>query len=235
VLKVQGLAAGYGDVQVLWGVDLEVGPASRVALLGANGAGKTTLLKTLSGVLPAWGGRILWDGRDVSRASPMERVRLGMTHVPEGRKLFAGMTVRENLLMGAYLRSDGRGVRRDLDWVLGVFPELAERQNQLAGTLSGGQQQMCAIGRGLMAAPRLLMVDEMSLGLAPVIVDRIIETLGRAAAERGVALLMVEQDVPLACEFSERGYVLETGHVTLHGPAPDLLASDLVRKAYLGL
>ncbi len=229
MLEVVGLQAGYGRVQVLWDIDLRVDDGEVVALVGANGAGKTTLLRAVSGQLAPGGGAIRWKGRDICGLDPERVVELGIAHVPEGRRLFAGLTVRENLLAGAYRRG-----RADLDPVVELFPRLGERLDQVAGSLSGGEQQMCAIARGLMSEPELLMIDELSLGLAPKLVEQIIARLGEVAGS-GTALLLVEQDVDAALEAAARGYVLEVGHVVASGPSARLLADTRVREAYLGL
>ncbi len=235
VLEVQGLDAGYGDVQVLWGVSLRVNRGEAVALIGSNGAGKTTLLRSISGTLPARGGRVAFQGADITTLPPDRRVALGVAHVPEGRQVFNGMTVRENLLMGAYARRDGRAeVHADLDRVFGLFPALAERRDQLAGTLSGGEQQMVAIGRGLMGRPGLLLIDELSLGLAPVVVERLAEAL-REVHRAGTTILLVEQDVQTALEMTGRGYVIAHGRVALEGSSAELLRSEEIRTAYLGI
>jgi branched-chain amino acid transport system ATP-binding protein len=235
LLEVLDLEVAYGGVQVLWGITLAVGRAEAVALIGANGAGKTTLLRAISGTVPARRGAVRLGGRDVTALPSNRRVALGIAHVPEGRQLFAGMTVRENLLMGAYSRTDGgRTVAADLDRVFDLFPVLAERQRQLAGTLSGGEQQMCAIGRGLMARPALLLIDELSLGLAPVMVDRLVEGV-RAIHRTGTTLLLVEQDVAIALDMARRAYVIANGRIVLEGESRAVLESDLVREAYLGI
>ena len=236
LLRVERLEVGYGDIQVLWGVDLHVGGGELVALLGPNGAGKTTLLRAIAGALRPRAGRIVWDGAELATASASATVAQGIAMVPEGRRLFAGMTVTENLRMGAYRRADGAAaVRADLDWVFGLFPELAARRGQLAGSLSGGEQQMCAIGRGLMTRPRLLMLDELSLGLAPVVVDRIVEMLAAVHRATRMAMLLVEQDVRMALELAERAYILETGRILRADAARHLLDDPRVKKAYLGL
>ena len=202
LLKLEGVCGGYGDIQVLWGVDLAVEAGQIVCLIGSNGAGKTTLLRCISALLPMTSGRMEFGGRDVTGHAPGDIVAAGIIHVPEGRRLFRGMSVRDNLLMGAYARGHARAaIKRDLD-VYGIFPRLAERMDQDASTLSGGEQQMCAIGRGIMAAPKLLMIDELSLGLAP----RLIEELGEALVKinrTGVSILLVEQDVITALELGE--------------------------------
>lgn len=233
LLRVESVDVFYGVIQALHGVSLEVAAGEIVTLIGANGAGKTTTLLTISGLLRPARGRIVFDGRDITPLPPHERVALGIAQVPEGRRVFANLTVLENLELGAYLRRDKDGVRRDLDWVFGIFPRLAERKNQLAGTLSGGEQQMLAIGRALLAAPRLLLMDEPSLGLSPVLVQEIFRVI-RTIRERGVTILLVEQNAHMALRVADRGYVLETGRIVLHGRASELLANEAVRKAYLG-
>jgi len=235
LLAVEGLDAGYGDVQILWGVSLAVASGEAVALIGSNGAGKTTLLRALSGTVPTRGGRVRFKGQDITGLSPDRRVALGLAHVPEGRQVFNGMTVRENLMMGAYTRRDGRAeVQADLGRVLGLFPVLAERRDQLAGTLSGGEQQMVAIGRGLMGRPELLFIDELSLGLAPVVVERLVEAV-REVHRAGTTILLVEQDVQTALEMAARGYVIANGRVAMQGASADLLRSPEIREAYLGI
>jgi branched-chain amino acid transport system ATP-binding protein len=235
LLEIDGLDVAYDDVQVLWSVSLAVRRGEMVALIGSNGAGKTTLLRAISGVVGARGGRVRLRGEDVTAMPPDARVRAGMAHIPEGRQLFSGMTVRENLEMGAYTRRDGRAAwAADLDTVYTLFPVLRERERQLAGTLSGGEQQMCAIGRGLMTRPALLLIDELSLGLAPVVVDRLVAAL-RTIHAAGTTMLLVEQDVLTALEVAERGYVIANGRVALQGSSAELGATDLVREAYLGL
>jgi branched-chain amino acid transport system ATP-binding protein len=235
LLSVENVAAGYGEIQVLWGVDLDVERGEIVALIGSNGAGKSTLLRTISGLVPVRDGRIAFADAVVTRLAPDEIVAAGVIHVPEGRRLFAGMNVRENLLMGAYHRRDGTAaIRRDLDFVFGMFPRLHERRLQDASTLSGGEQQMCAIARGLMAAPRLLMIDELSLGLAP----RIVEELGTALSKinaTGLSILLVEQDVLTALDLSHRAFVMVSGRTTLSGPSKSLANHPLIREAYLGV
>jgi len=204
-----------------------------VALIGANGAGKSTLLATISGLIRPRSGRIAFNGRDIAGAPADAIVRAGIAQVPQGRRLFAGLTVRQNLTLGAYTRRDGDR-ERDLRWVLDTFPRLKERQTQLAGTMSGGEQQMCAIGRALMSRPKLLLIDEPSLGLAPVLVDDLLEVL-RTVHEQGTTVLMVEQDIQTALEEADRGYVLETGRITMSAPAAELLANEDVKRAYLGV
>jgi branched-chain amino acid transport system ATP-binding protein len=233
LLKVRGLTAGFGAGPVLFGVDLDVAPAELVALVGANGAGKSTLLGVLSGLVPAAAGTITMAGTDVTNERPEALVRKGIAHVPQGRRLFGTMSVEKNLLLGAYLRRDGE-VREDLARVLGHFPALKDKLAREAGTLSGGEQQMVAIGRGMMARPKLLMVDELSLGLAPKVVDHLIDVV-REINREGTALILVEQDVLVALDAADRAYVLENGRVALSGAAKDVRDDPGVRKAYLGL
>jgi branched-chain amino acid transport system ATP-binding protein len=235
LLKASGVSAGYGDVQVLHEVDITVKAGEIVCLIGSNGAGKTTLLRTLSGVAKAIAGNIMFADQSVLGLSAQEIVRRGIAHVPEGRRLFAGMTVRENLLMGSYMRGDGRAViNKDLDFVLATFPKLAERLNQDASTLSGGEQQMCAIGRGIMANPLLLMIDELSLGLSPKLVGELSKALVEINRS-GLSILLVEQDVATALRLATTGFVLDTGRIVLAGPTADLAINPNIRQAYLGI
>ena len=234
LLRVADLDVAYGDVQVLWRVSLEVFPSEVVALVGPNAAGKSTLLSTISGLVRPRAGSIEFGGQIISSASTQRIVELGLAHVPEGRRLFPAMSVRDQLLLGAFRRKDRAAVSADLDRVLSMFPRLRDRLQQLGGTLSGGEQQMVAIARGLMARPRLLMIDELSLGLAPVVVESLMDTIGQLNAD-GMTILIVEQDVQAALERSTRGYVLETGHIALAGSAADLLRDRRVRQAYLGV
>ncbi|MGA7911537.1 MAG: ABC transporter ATP-binding protein [Candidatus Dormiibacterota bacterium] len=229
LLEVKGLNAGYGRVEVLWDVELSIDDRQISALVGANGAGKTTLLRAISGMIPRQSGSIAFQGRDITRSSIEQIVDLGIAHVPEGRRLFSGLTVRENLLVGGW-----RGRHTDLERVLALFPALAQRLGQVASTLSGGEQQMCAIARGLMGRPALLMIDELSLGLSPKIVDEIMSRLPEIA-ESGTAILLVEQDIDSALTVSEHAYVLETGRITNSGPSTALLADPTIQEAYLGL
>ncbi len=233
-LSVTNLQAGYGDVQVLWDVSLEVGIGELVCIIGSNGAGKTTLMRCLSGLLRPASGAIVVDGHPMSHALPADFVRAGIAHVPEGRRLFSAMSVHDNLLMGAYLRTDKDAIASDLERVYTMFPILRDRRKQDAGTLSGGEQQMCAIGRGLMAAPGLLLIDELSLGLAPRVVEELSTTL-RAVNASGVAILLVEQDVINALELADRAYVVDHGRVTKSGPALTLADDPAIREAYMGL
>ena len=234
LLRVRNLNVAYGEVQVLWDVSLDVLGGEIVALVGANGAGKSTLLSTISGLLQPRSGSIEFAGHQIASASTQRIVELGIAHVPEGRRLFAAMSVRDQLLLGAFRRKDRRAIEADLERVLDIFPRLKERRNNLGGTLSGGEQQMVAIARGLMARPRLLMIDELSLGLAPVLVEGLMDTIGRLNSE-GTTILIVEQDVQAALERATRGYVLETGHIALEGTADRLLRDERVRQAYLGV
>ena len=233
MLAVEKLQVAYGKVQALWDVTLEVPDGEIVALVGANGAGKTTLLKTVSGLLRKQSGSITHDGKHIEEASPPDSVRYGVVHVPEGRKLFPEMTVIDNLLMGAFTVPQSERPQR-LERVFSVFPVLRERQKQIAGTLSGGEQQMVAIGRGMMAGPKLLMLDEPSLGLAPILVEevfRVITEINRL----GVTVLLVEQNTQHALTLAHRGFVMELGRIALSGSGNELLANSNVRKAYLGL
>jgi branched-chain amino acid transport system ATP-binding protein len=232
-LRVEALEAGYGKAQVLFGVDLEVVENELVALLGANGAGKTTLLRAISGLVRPWSGRVLLEGQDLRGLSPAKRARMGLGHVPEGRQLFPLMTVEENLRLGAAFLAPGRE-REGYERVYGLFPRLAERRRQLAGTLSGGEQQMLAIGRALMGFPKILLVDEPSLGLSPRLAEEVLLAL-KAVAGEGVGVLLVEQNVALTLDVAERGYVLEQGKVVLEGPASALAQDPRVREAYLSL
>jgi branched-chain amino acid transport system ATP-binding protein len=233
LLKVRGLSAGFGAGPVLFGIDLDVAAAELVALVGANGAGKSTLLGVLSGLVPAATGTITLAGSDVTNERPEALVRRGIAHVPQGRRLFGTISVEKNLLLGAYLRRDGE-VRDDMARVLDHFPALKDKLAREAGTLSGGEQQMVAIGRGMMARPKLLMVDELSLGLAPKVVDHLIDVV-REINREGTALILVEQDVLVALDAADRAYVLENGRVALSGAAGKVRDDPGVRKAYLGL
>jgi branched-chain amino acid transport system ATP-binding protein len=232
-LSVTDLSAGYGKAQVLFGLDLEVAEGELVALLGANGAGKTTALRTISGLLKPWSGQLHLDGQSLLELSAARRARMGLGHVPEGRQLFPLMSVEENLLLGAaFLAWPGRS--QELERIYNLFPRLAERRWQMAGTLSGGEQQMLAIGRALMGKPRILMVDEPSLGLSPKLAEEVLSTLSQVKTE-GVGVLLVEQNVALSLEVADRGYVVEHGKVVLSGSARELLSNPGVQKAYLAL
>jgi branched-chain amino acid transport system ATP-binding protein len=231
LLEVRGLTAGYGAGPILFGVDLDIREGELVALIGANGAGKSTLLGVLSGLVPSTSGTVRFAGRDITRVQPDAVVSAGLAHVPQGRRLFGNLSVEKNLMLGAYLRR-GRETREDLERVLIYFPALQDKLARAAGTLSGGEQQMVAIGRGLMARPRLLMIDEPSLGLAPNIVERVVEV---ATGINRDGMLLVEQDVVLALEAAGRAYVLENGRIALSGSSEELERDPAVRKAYLGV
>ncbi len=234
MLEIRDLDVLYGDVQVLWGLSLRVQEREIVTLLGSNGAGKSTTLKTISGLLRPRRGHVVFDDIALDRLPPYDIVARGVSQVPEGRRLWPGMTVLENLLLGAYPGSARADASESLERVFALFPVLAERRRQLAGTLSGGEQQMVAIGRALMARPRLLMLDEPSLGLAPRVVERIFEVV-QDVSRQGVTILLVEQNAHLALAVADRAYILETGHLVLSGTGRELLADAEVRRAYLGL
>lgn len=233
MLTIENLEVSYGRAQVLWGVSLNINEGEIIALVGANGAGKTTLLKTISGIVKQRSGKISYDGKPFDKLSSRDIVKMGIVHVPEGRKLFPEMSILENLMMGAYKVPKQEREKR-LDQVFTLFPVLKERMKQLAGTLSGGEQQMVALARGLMAGPRLLMLDEPSLGLAPLVVERIFEAVMKIHQE-GVTVLLVEQNVHEALELANRGYVLENGKIALEGAGNELLGNEHVRCAYLGI
>jgi branched-chain amino acid transport system ATP-binding protein len=233
LLRLEGLAVRYGSVQVLAGIDLEVRQGELVALLGSNGAGKTTTLRAISRLMNASGGRILWRGADLAPLSTERTVKLGISHCPEGRRVLARQSVAANLELGAWLRHERSAIAADLERCYGLFPRLAERRQQLAGSLSGGEQQMLAIARALMGRPTLLLLDEPSLGLAPKLVVEVMRALAQLHHE-GLTLLLVEQNAQAALEIADRGYVLEAGQLTLQGPAADLLSDPSLRAAYLG-
>ena len=233
LLEVSRLSAGYDTVPVLYDVTLQIRLAEIVALVGSNGAGKTTLLRALSRMLPSMGS-ITLNSHQLTSMTPDQVFALGLVQVPEGRQLFDRMSVEDNLLMGAYRRRDKTEITHDLEKVYALFPRLAERRRQLAGSMSGGEQQMCAMARGLMAKPVLLMIDEMSLGLAPVIVEQLMEVLS-SIRQQGVTVLLVEQDVHLALSIADRGYVMEVGRIVHSGPAKKLIDDPEVRRAYLGI
>jgi branched-chain amino acid transport system ATP-binding protein len=233
LLEISDLKVAYGGIHAIKGIDLHVAQGELVALIGSNGAGKTTTLKTLAGLLHPAGGNIHYDGNSLHNVAAHQRAALGIALVPEGRGVFARMTIAENLLMGAYCRSDKCEIATDLERMYELFPRLFERKEQLAGTLSGGEQQMVAMARALMSRPRLLMLDEPSMGLAPLMVQKIFDTI-RDIAALGMSILLVEQNARLALEVARRGYVMESGAITLSGEAGELLGSDAVQRAYLG-
>jgi branched-chain amino acid transport system ATP-binding protein len=235
LLKVQDIETYYGSAQALKGVSLKVEEGELISILGANGAGKTTLLRTISGLIEPKRGTIEFEGQRIDRLGAEEIVRLGVSHCPEGRKLFPQMTVYKNLLLGAYVRkADQPGIRQTMEEIFSLFPVLKDRQEQLAGTLSGGEQQMLVISRGLMSRPKLLMLDEPSLGIAPLLVARIFEII-KDINQRGMTILLVEQNAAVALNIARHGYVLETGEIVLSGGAQELLQEEKVREAYLGV
>jgi branched-chain amino acid transport system ATP-binding protein len=234
LLEIKALSAGYGDIQVLWDIDLHVEKGQIVALVGANGAGKSTLLKTISGLLKPYQGSINFQGEDITRMPSTEIVRKGIIQVPEGRRLFPQMTVEENLMMGAFRRKKSKNIQPELEKVYGIFSRLKERRQQAAGSLSGGEQQMCAFARGLMGNPELILIDEMSLGLAPLIVDDLIDIV-KEINQQGTSVLLVEQDVQLALDNSHYGYVISTGRVAMEGNSKTLLQNQEIKEIYLGL
>lgn len=237
MLSLRNVVTQYGTIRALKGISMYVAPGEIVALIGANGAGKTTVLKTISGLLSPSEGDIMFEGKSITRSLPEDIVKMGISHVPEGRKVFSQMTVMENLELGAYSRPGGKHGRRqvhdDLDRVFSLFPQLKGRENQLTGTLSGGEQQMLAMGRALMSRPKVLLMDEPSMGLAPMIVKDIFNII-RDVNQAGTTVLLVEQNAHLALTTATRAYVLETGKIVLHGESQDLLKNEKVRKAYLG-
>jgi branched-chain amino acid transport system ATP-binding protein len=236
LLKIESLSAGYGETQVLWDVSMTVMRGEMVALVGANGAGKSTLLATISGLLASWSGRIDFAGRDITRIRAEYIVKAGLAHVPQGRRLFGGLTVEENLRLGAYTKRAGlaNAIATDLERIYALLPKLRERRQQVAGSLSGGEQQMCAIARGLMTRPDLLLIDELSLGLAPTIVDDLLAAIDNIHRQEQLSILLVEQDVQIALERASRGYVIENGRIVLSGLGSELLKSEAIRVAYLG-
>ncbi len=234
VLEVQDVASGYGEVQILWGVSLRLEEGKLTTLVGSNGVGKTTLLRTVTGLLRPWKGKVLFQGKDITRLPPHERANAGIALVPEGRQLFTDMTVAENLEMGAFSRRAIAHRRKNLERVFDLFPRLKERQQQKAGTLSGGEQQMLAVARGLMAEPEVLMIDELSLGLSPVLSLSLFETMRQLRAE-GLTILLVEQNVHMALAISDYAYVLSEGRIWMEGPAREVAAREEIRQAYLGM
>jgi len=235
MLNIEGLQTGYGDVAILWDISLQVGQREIIGLLGSNGAGKTTLLNVISGMILPMKGKVCFNEEEISFFNPTKRVQLGITQIPEGRLLFFGLTVKQNLRLGAFARKDKANLENELEAIFQLFPRLAERKDQLAGTLSGGEQQMCAIGRGLMAKPKLLLIDELSLGLAPLVVDHIMDALKKVYEEMELSMMLVEQDVQLGLEFSHRAYVIETGRIVKEGKSESLVRDQDIRRAYLGI
>jgi branched-chain amino acid transport system ATP-binding protein len=233
-LEVQNLESGYGEVKVLWGISLKVAPGKMTTIIGANGAGKTTTLRATMGTLRTWKGRVLFDGEDVTRLSPHAKANRGLVLVPEGRQLFTDMSVEENLEMGGYSRHARKGKKQNLERVYDIFPRLKERRKQTSSTLSGGEQQMLAMGRGLMQEPVVLMIDELSLGLAPVLAQQLFLTL-KKLREQGLTIVLVEQNVHLALALSDYTYVLTEGRITIEGDSREVANMDAVRRAYLGL
>ena len=235
MLELQGLRAGYGEIQVLWGIDMAVRRGEITALIGSNGAGKTTLMRALSGLIPMQDGHYFSEGRDLTGNTAAQILAHGIVHVPEGRRLFGAMSIEDNLLMGAYSRKASRAeIARDMERVYTTFPKLLERRDQAAATLFGGEQQMCAIGRGLMGAPRLLMIDELSLGLSPLLVEQLVAALRTLNAE-GMSILLVEQDVTTALDLCHSAYIMDMGRIVRTGLGPELLADPIIRDAYLGV
>jgi len=235
ILELQALRAGYGEIQVLWGIDMAVRRGEITALIGSNGAGKTTLMRALSGLIPMQDGHYFSEGRDLTGNTAAQILAHGIVHVPEGRRLFGAMSIEDNLLMGAYSRKASRAeIARDMERVYTTFPKLLERRDQAAATLSGGEQQMCAIGRGLMGAPRLLMIDELSLGLSPLLVEQLVAALRTLNAE-GMSILLVEQDVTTALDLCHSAYIMDMGRIVRTGLGPELLADPIIRDAYLGV
>ncbi len=233
LLELKKLEVAYGGIHAVRGIDLEVGEGELVCLIGANGAGKTTTLKGICGLLPVKAGKIFYGGADITGKPAFQLVRRGLAMVPEGRGVFGALTIEENLAMGAYIRSDRDGIASDIERVYHLFPRLKERRRQTAGTMSGGEQQMLAMGRAMMSRPKLLLLDEPSMGLAPLMVQKVFETIITISGE-GVTILLIEQNAKLALEVSKRGYVMESGEVTLSGDASSLLHDPKVRAAYLG-
>ncbi len=234
MLIIEKIKVLYGKATALKDVSLRIGRKEFISLLGSNGAGKSTLLRTISGILRPKEGRIVLEGEEIQHLSAHQIVKRGIIHVPEGREIFPELTVMENLRMGAYLRTDHAAIQKDLDYVFEVFPRLKERKSQTAGTMSGGEAQMLAIGRGLLSGPRIFMLDEPSLGIAPLLLEKIFQTIHRIYEERGISILLVEQNAKLALRLSSRAYVMENGKVALEGSGTELIHNDYVKEAYLG-
>ena len=233
MLRIEKVNVSYGSIHALHDISLTVNDGEVVSLIGANGAGKTTTLQTLTGIIPAKSGSIIFEGKDLTRTPAHKIVEMGMAHVPEGRRVFAEQSVKENLLLGAYFRKDKQEIEKDLAYVYDLFPRLKEREKQLAGTLSGGEQQMLAMGRALMSRPKILLLDEPSMGLSPLLVKEIFRII-QDINKRGTTILLVEQNAKMALGIADRAYVLETGKIVLEGTGEELAASERVRKAYLG-
>ncbi len=234
ILEIEALETGYGEVQILWGVGLRAKRSQLTTVIGSNGAGKTTLMRAIVGMLPAWKGKIEFEGKDITRLPAYKRAELGLVMVPEGRMLFPEMTVYENLEMGAFTKRARNKIEENLEYVFSLFPRLKERLDQKAGTMSGGEQQMVAIGRGLMASPKILIFDEPSLGLAPKLVIEVFEAIEKLRKE-GVSMLLVEQNVHLSLAISDYGYVMAEGKIVMEGPGKELVEKDEIRRAYLGV
>jgi len=235
MLKLENIQAGYGNILAIKDIDLDINEGEIITLIGANGAGKSTTLMTISGIVPSRSGKIFFDGQEIQQKEPDEIVRLGICQVPEGRHIFPELTVQENLDMGAFLRHDKKEVKRDIDYVFSLFPILAERRGQDGGTLSGGEQQMLAMSRALMARPRLLLLDEPSMGLAPLVIRQIFEIIKQINAENRTTIFLVEQNANQALHIAHRGYVIENGRIVFSGKAEELLKNTDIQKAYLGI
>lgn len=234
MLKIENLHVYYGNIHALKGINMEINEGEIVTLIGANGAGKTTTLRAVSNIVDAKEGKIEFLGENITGKKATDIVKMGLIHVPEGRRVFAQMSVMENLELGAYLRKDGDGIKRDMDMVFNMFPRLYERKNQLSGTMSGGEQQMLAIGRGIMSKPKLLILDEPSMGLAPLLVKEIFEIVKKVNRESKITVLLVEQNANMALKIADRAYVIETGKVVMSGPAKEIMSNSAVKEAYLG-
>lgn len=235
MLEIKDIAVYYGNIQAVKGISLTIKKGEIVTLIGSNGAGKSTTLMAISGITKVRRGKIIFDGIDITNMNPEKIVEMGIIHVPEGRRIFPELTVKENLDMGAYLRKDKKGIKYDLEYIYSLFPILERRKNQLAGTLSGGEQQMLAISRGLLARPKILLLDEPSLGLAPILVTQIFDVIKKINEENGTTIFLVEQNANMALKIVHRGYVMENGYIRLEDTASDLLKNEEVKRAYLGL
>ena len=234
-LKVRNIESGYGLFSVIWDIDLDVQSGEVVAIIGSNGAGKTTTMKTIIGLLPSVRGKIFLDDIEITNLDTTDRVKKGMCLIPEGRQIFFNLTIEENLLMGAVLRKERSTIKSDLFTIYDFFPEIKNRNTQMGGTLSGGEQQMLAIGRGLMSHPKILLIDELSLGLAPVIVERLVEFFRTINRKQGISIVLVEQDVEIALSLASRAYVMETGRIITSGKSEELYSNEKIREAYLGI